>query len=92
MPGLPQRFRAGFARWRRRRQDRKRKREQYRGLTVAERLDYATTEQQVRDAVIDFNANIVRRACGPGARAHLTPLLNPDDTVKEWQSRRRGPA
>jgi hypothetical protein len=83
---------AGFARWRRRRQDRRRKRARYRGLSVAERLDYAATEQEVRDAVIDFNAEIVRRACGPGGLAHLTPLLHPDDAVKEWRSRRQGPA
>jgi hypothetical protein len=85
---MPMPLLAGFARWRRRRQDRKRKREKYRGLSVYERLDYATTEEEVRDAVLDFNEEIVSRAVGPGG-PHMTPLLDPDDEVEDWRSRRR---
>ena len=82
----------GFVKWWRRRQDRKRKREQYRGLSVHERLDYATTEQEIRDAVIDYNEEIVTVILRRWALAPMTPLLNPDDVVKEWRARRRGNA
>jgi hypothetical protein len=85
---MPRDWLAGFARWRRRRQDQKRKREQYRGLSVPERLDYATTEQEVRDIVIDYNHEIVRAAFTGGGSKSGEPLLDPEDVLKEWRERR----
>jgi hypothetical protein len=78
----------GFTRWWRREFGRRREPE----LSVHELLGYATTEQEIRDAVLDYNADAVRGGFKRGAYGQMAPLLNADDVVKERRDRRQGNA
>jgi hypothetical protein len=72
-----------FARWWRRRFGRRP--EQY--VDLYERLRYATTEQEVRAAVVDYNHEIARDAFIVRPSRHDTQLLDPEDVLKEWRAR-----
>jgi hypothetical protein len=74
-----------LARWWRRRFRRGRTQ----GMDLAATLEYATDEQQIRDAVVRHNEEIAQDAfVSRTTRGHLTSMLDPDEVVAEWRLRR----
>ena len=56
----------------------------------AERMDALATEEQVREAVEDFNRRVVEaRRQLLGGPPVVTPLHDADDEVRAWRERRR---